>query len=230
MQVIRVSVIAALVIIIVAFQNCARSDFSLIGGIAENNLVALEQGEDGSIETLTVLGAEPVDVPKGNVKEPEATSQESEPEESAAVVAPVEVVAVGSPEEDGKDGKDGEDGKDGKDGKDGEDGEDGEDGKDGGEGSVEVEAPAAEDTSSGSDDVGVCILEGNGKSLKLGLAGSHLAGVKAMASAVCVSQKACLELVPQKFNVQASYDRGACGGNPNVVILTDAQVQALLDK
>jgi len=74
-----------------------------------------------------------------------------------------------------------------------------------------------------------CILDGSGKSVKLGLnAEGHLAAVNSVADSVCVTAHACLNMIAPSFNAQAAVDRGYCGNNPNVSELTDAQVQQLL--
>jgi hypothetical protein len=57
------------------------------------------------------------------------------------------------------------------------------------------------------DELVACILEGNGKSVKLGIVSDSLDGVNAVSQSVCVSRKACLELVPEKFNVKGADDR-----------------------
>lgn len=74
-----------------------------------------------------------------------------------------------------------------------------------------------------------CILNGPGKSLKLGLVASSLKGVHPVSSSVCITENACLQIVSQKFSVKGSYARGYCKGNPHVVRLTDAEVQSLIN-
>lgn len=73
-----------------------------------------------------------------------------------------------------------------------------------------------------------CILNGPGKSLKLGMVESSLDGVNAVARAVCVSEQACLGPIAEVFPVKGAYKRGYCNHNRNVQRLTDAQVDALL--
>ncbi len=87
------------------------------------------------------------------------------------------------------------------------------------------------DSYEGEDDSGLvaCILEGPGKSVKLGLSDDSLNGVNAVSKSVCISVKACTEIVPKLFPVQGPEDRGYCAHNPNVIRLTDAEVQALVD-
>lgn len=78
-------------------------------------------------------------------------------------------------------------------------------------------------------DLVACILDGPGKSVKLGLSDDSLGGVNAVSKSVCISVKACTEIVPQLFSVKGPEKRGYCAHNPNVVRLTDAEVQALID-
>lgn len=75
-----------------------------------------------------------------------------------------------------------------------------------------------------------CILNRSGKSLKLGYVGMSLSGVMSVAQSVCISPDACLNIVSQKFQVEGVYDRGYCNHNPNVTRLSDAEIQALVDK
>lgn len=75
-----------------------------------------------------------------------------------------------------------------------------------------------------------CIVKANGKSVKLGLLTENLSADTSVKQSVCISVKACLELVPAKFEVEGAYDRGYCDKNPHVVQLTDAQIVELLQK
>lgn len=90
------------------------------------------------------------------------------------------------------------------------------------------ESEDEDEDDAGAGDLVACILVDHGKSLKLGLIEQKFGGVNAVAQSVCLSRKACLEKVSKKFNVQGAYDRGYCAHNPNVVRLTDAQVDELL--
>lgn len=85
-----------------------------------------------------------------------------------------------------------------------------------------------DDASYDSNDLVACILVDHGKSLKLGLIEQKLDGVNAVAQSVCISRKGCLEKVSKKFPVQGAYDRGYCAHNPNVVRLSDAELDELL--
>jgi len=90
----------------------------------------------------------------------------------------------------------------------------------------------AEEEDQPAEDTGwvACILVEHGKSLKLGLVMDAFDGVNAVSQSVCISRKACLEIVPELFEVEGAYDRGYCEHNPHIVRLDDAQVQALVDK
>lgn len=79
-----------------------------------------------------------------------------------------------------------------------------------------------------SDGYYVCILEGPGKSVKLGLSDTGLGGQNPVPGVVCVSRKGCLEIAAQVFEVKGPEFRGYCkepGGNPHVGRLTDAELQ-----
>lgn len=80
-----------------------------------------------------------------------------------------------------------------------------------------------------SKDLVACILDGPGKSIKLGLIQDHFAGDQSVANSVCISRHACLDLVSKKFDVKEAEDgRGYCNGNPNVIRLDDKEVADLL--
>lgn len=83
---------------------------------------------------------------------------------------------------------------------------------------------------SGDQGLVACILKEHGKSLKLGLIEEKLGGVHSVAKSVCVTRHGCLELVSAKFSVLGAYDRGYCGHNPNVVVLSDKELSDLLSK
>jgi len=87
--------------------------------------------------------------------------------------------------------------------------------------------PTTSPTSDDSDYV-ACILDGPGDSVKLGLVSTKLDGVNAVAQSVCVTRAECLGDIAKTFHVKAAEDRGYCGNNPNVALLTDAEVKTLL--
>lgn len=105
----------------------------------------------------------------------------------------------------------------------------------GGEGEDEptVEEPGSEfPTPRGprvkESDLVACILVDHGKSLKLGLIEGELAGGNSVAQSVCISRTACLDKVSEKFEVLGAYSRGYCKNNPNVVRLSDEEIDELL--
>lgn len=73
-----------------------------------------------------------------------------------------------------------------------------------------------------------CILDGPGKSLKLGIVSQSLDGVNAAASVVCVTEKACLGPVAEVFKVKGAYERGYCEHHQNARRLSDDEVKSLL--
>ncbi|MGE3760011.1 MAG: hypothetical protein AB7H97_19745 [Pseudobdellovibrionaceae bacterium] len=73
-----------------------------------------------------------------------------------------------------------------------------------------------------------CILDGPGKSIKLGIMSDKLDGVNSVAESVCVTENACLNLVSASFKVKGVEDRGYCKHNHNVRRLSDAEVKTLL--
>lgn len=83
-------------------------------------------------------------------------------------------------------------------------------------------------TKHNSGELVACILDGPGKSLKLGMISENLDGVTSVAQSVCISRKACLDLVPAVFKVKGVETRGYCDHNPNVLRLTDSEVKTLL--
>jgi len=75
----------------------------------------------------------------------------------------------------------------------------------------------------------VCILDGPGKSVKLGLIDGDLQGKNAVPSVVCMTERACGQIVARAFAVKSAEKRGYCkidSGNPNVIHMTDAQLEA----
>ncbi|MGE0529652.1 MAG: hypothetical protein AB7G93_08460 [Bdellovibrionales bacterium] len=79
----------------------------------------------------------------------------------------------------------------------------------------------------------VCILEGPGNSIRLGLVSEGLSGKHGTPSVLCMSKSACLEIASQAFPVKsAKVSNGYCkdeGGNPHVIHITDAELQAKID-
>lgn len=79
----------------------------------------------------------------------------------------------------------------------------------------------------------VCILEGAGKSIKLGMADGAVAGQNQIPNVLCMSKKACLEIAGAKFEVLGAYKRGYCKdpkGNPHVMNISDKDLKDKCDK
>jgi hypothetical protein len=83
-------------------------------------------------------------------------------------------------------------------------------------------------TKNNSGEFVACILDGPGKSIKLGMMSEKLDGVNSVAESVCVTRQACLDMVPTMFKVKGVETRGYCDHNPNVRRLSDAEVKTLL--
>jgi len=81
------------------------------------------------------------------------------------------------------------------------------------------------------DDEVVCVLDGPGNSLKLGIIDDSLDGSNnSIANAACISKSACLNKVSSKFKVKGIFpgSHGVCEHNPNIAHLTDEEVSDLL--
>ena len=75
-----------------------------------------------------------------------------------------------------------------------------------------------------------CILEGPGSSVKVALSRAGLSGQNSASDSVCMSEKACLTVVSKILPVKSAEKRGYCGHNPNVVSMTDAEVEAAVNQ
>lgn len=111
------------------------------------------------------------------------------------------------------------------------------------DGSVADDDLAKDDDDVADDDTGkpsckdksdrkyICILDGAGKSVRLGSSDELLMENGRTVATVCMSKKACLDIVSQKFEVKSAEIRGFCPDrNPNVLSLSDEQVQAGIDE
>lgn len=78
----------------------------------------------------------------------------------------------------------------------------------------------------------ICILEGPGKSVKLGLRPNAMAGGTSADQAVCMTQNACLNIVSKAFAVKMADRRGFCNqsGASGRVSMSDAQMEAAVSK
>lgn len=75
-----------------------------------------------------------------------------------------------------------------------------------------------------------CILEGPGSSVKVALNRAGLSGQNSASDSVCMSEKACLTVVSKILPVKSAEKRGYCDNNPNVVSMTDAEVEAAVNQ
>ncbi len=104
------------------------------------------------------------------------------------------------------------------------------------EGDDGEEPEGVEDDDDADDDVVeqglmqyICILDGPGKSVRLGYVDSALTSQGKTPGIVCMSQNACLNIVSKKFDVKMAAKRGFCPDkNPHVVPMSDAQLSALI--
>lgn len=75
----------------------------------------------------------------------------------------------------------------------------------------------------------ICILQGPGKSVKVGIVSDLLGGSNSASASVCMSKHACLDLMSQKFSVKGAEKRGYCPAkNKNAVDMSDAEIKAKL--
>lgn len=90
-------------------------------------------------------------------------------------------------------------------------------------------AAASEGESSAGQASYVCLLDGNGKSVRVGLVNAALGATTSTPQTVCMTQHACLEILSQSFAVVTAERRGYCNGrNPHVVNLSDDQIKDLV--
>lgn len=93
------------------------------------------------------------------------------------------------------------------------------------------EEQLADDDNSGP--YNVCILDGPGKSVKLGATEAGVPrGQNKIPGVVCMSPYACRSIVSKRFKVKGPEFRGYCkvNGNPHVFHATDAQIQEKINK
>lgn len=78
-----------------------------------------------------------------------------------------------------------------------------------------------------------CILSGPGKSAKLALFHQAFRSQESVVSSVCLTYKGCMQIAKNGLAslgliIVSAEKRGYCQGNPNVLRLTDAQLQSML--
>lgn len=78
----------------------------------------------------------------------------------------------------------------------------------------------------------ICILEGPGKSIKLGLRPNALAAGTTADQAVCMSRNACLNIASKAFSVKMAHSRGFCkqASASGRVSMSDAQMEDAVNK
>lgn len=81
-----------------------------------------------------------------------------------------------------------------------------------------------------NDHIFICIIEGHGNSQRVGYIEGALLGKNATPQDVCMSEKACNEIISQKIAIKGPAVRGFCPNkNPHVVEMSDEQIQVLVD-
>ena len=73
----------------------------------------------------------------------------------------------------------------------------------------------------------VCVLKGNGKSNLLSFK-DRLLGENSTPNTVCTTERACLEIASETFEVVQAVKRGYCKNNPHVVRLSEDALSSLL--
>jgi hypothetical protein len=77
----------------------------------------------------------------------------------------------------------------------------------------------------------VCIVAGPGKSQHIAVVNDQIVADNSTPKTACISQNACEKIVGSKFEVKSIETRGYCkNGSAHTLVLTDAEVQALVNK
>ncbi len=87
---------------------------------------------------------------------------------------------------------------------------------------------SSKERSLSGEEVFTCVLEGPGSSVRLGAISEKLLAIKGVPNLICMTKLACEEIVSQKFVVKSSFASGFCGKNPNVIVLSDDELQSLM--
>ena len=77
-----------------------------------------------------------------------------------------------------------------------------------------------------SDPYVACYLSSNSK-WKLGIANGQLAMVTSVSNSICIPKSVCLNEVGAMFGISVAADRGYCGKNPNVLMVSKSQFENL---
>ena len=77
----------------------------------------------------------------------------------------------------------------------------------------------------------ICIVDGPGKSQKLALVNNALVSQTSAVKTVCTTQKGCLEIASQKFNIKSAEFRGFCkqDNDDHSVHLSESQLQSVIN-
>jgi hypothetical protein len=77
----------------------------------------------------------------------------------------------------------------------------------------------------------VCVLAGAGKSTHVAVVDDKIMENNSTPKTACMSEHACEEIVGKKLSVKSVESRGYCkNGTPQVLALSDADIQRLMDK
>lgn len=84
----------------------------------------------------------------------------------------------------------------------------------------------ADDDEKSSNAKYVCVLDGPGKSIRLGLSSAGLSDNTSTVNDICMSKRACEEVVSKAYTVKSAEKRGYCGDSnrADIVQMSDAQV------
>lgn len=91
--------------------------------------------------------------------------------------------------------------------------------------------PTLPETYEQGDEHFICVLEGEGQSVRLGYADKKLAEKTGALDDVCMSEYACKQIVSQAFKVKMPKREGFCVQQaPNSVRFSDAQLDAMINE
>lgn len=77
----------------------------------------------------------------------------------------------------------------------------------------------------------LCVLAGPGRSQHVAVINDAIVDSNSTPKSACMSYDACQYIVGAKMEVKSIESRGFCkNGTPQVLVFTDAEVQALVDK
>ena len=97
-------------------------------------------------------------------------------------------------------------------------------------GNTEIGEPDDDDDENSGPRHFICILEGSGKSQKLALVEDALLAQTSAVHTVCTTERGCLDIASQKFEVKSAEFRGYCkNGGADSVSLSEDQLQSVID-